>query len=507
MENKTTTQNKDKAEKRKPGIKQYIYAVLACVATLSFVIWTGYWAVLILIPVFIDIYITKFISWSSWRNAKNPQLRRILDWVDAIVFALVGVWIINTFFFQNYQIPSSSLEKSLLVGDFLCVSKLSYGARSPMTPFSLPLMQHTFPMFNCKSYLEKPQLDYKRFTGTGHIERNDIVVFNYPSGDSVALNAQNSDYYVMAKAIGRENMWNNKATYGDIVYRPVDRRENYVKRCVGLPGETISMIDDEVHINGKAIASPDNMQLMYIVQTDSTTLSQKIFEELGVSKEDYLIQDNMGQEYIYADSPMAIRGVDSLRLTQLGFKSHNGHFGLYYKVPLTKKMVEQLKAKPFVLSVFGWNQFCKRANLKRLDVNSYDYVYPITYQQNSHPGEFPSLWIPAKGETIKFDTDVEYKVAAYNRCIKNYEHNDFDYRDGKVYINGQQADSYTFRYDYYFMMGDNRDNSADSRAWGFVPEDHIVGKPLFIWLSLDKDKGWFSGKIRWNRLFTTGNKK
>ncbi|MDR2954985.1 MAG: signal peptidase I [Prevotella sp.] len=507
MEKSKTTQNTNESGgKRKPGIRQWIYATIACICVILFVIWTGYWAVLILIPVFIDIYITKFIPWGAWRNAKNPQLKKVLDWVDAIVFALVGVWIINTFFFQNYQIPSSSLEKSLLVGDFLCVSKVSYGARSPMTPFSLPLMQHTFPFFGFKSYLEKPQLEYQRFKGTGHITRNDIVVFNYPSGDTVALNAQNSDYYILAKEEGRENMWANKAAYGDIVYRPVDRRENYVKRCIALPGETLSMRNDTVFIDGTPIDSPENMQLAYIIQTDGTQLTENLFDELGVSKEDYMTQTPSGG-MINSFNPMGIRGVDSLSLTNLGFKYHNGSFGIAYQVPLTKKMVAELEAKPFVLSVFERNQYLKRANLKRRDVNNYDYTYPITYRQDSYSGDFPALWIPACGETIKFDSDVDYKVAAYERCIKNYEHNEFEYKDGIVYINGQQADSYTFKFDYYWMMGDNRDNSADSRAWGFVPEDHVVGKPLFIWLSLDKDKGWFSGKIRWSRLFTSGNKK
>lgn len=504
MEKNTSTQS-NTAEKRKPGIRQWIYAIIACICIVLFVIWTGYWAVLILIPVFIDIYITKFIPWGAWRNAKNPQVRKILDWVDAIVFALVGVWIINTFFFQNYQIPSSSLEKSLLVGDFLCVSKVSYGARSPMTPFSLPLMQHTFPFFGFKSYLEKPQLDYKRFSGTGHIDRNDIVVFNYPSGDTVALNAQNSDYYVIAMRDGRENVWRNKEAYGDVVYRPVDRRENYVKRCIGLPGETIEGRNDTIFINGKAIPSPENMQLSYIIQTDGMPITEKMFEDLGVSKDDYMSYTSTGQQVVNSFDPATI-GVDSLTLTNLGFKAHNGTFGLAYQIPLTRKMVAELESKPFILTVFARNEYLKNARIKR-NPNNYDYVYPITYTQDYYAGDFPSLWIPKRGETIKFDENIDFKVAAYIRCIKNYEFNDFDYRDGKVYINGQQADSYTFKYDYFFMMGDNRDNSADSRVWGFVPEDHIVGKPLFIWLSLDKDKGWFSGKIRWNRLFTSGNKK
>jgi len=495
MEKNTSTQN-SKKEKKKPGIRQWIYAILICVFCIWFVFWTGYWAVLILVPVFIDIYITKFIPWGAWRNSENPKLRSILDWVDAIIFALVGVWFINTFFFQNYQIPSSSLEKSLLVGDFLCVSKVSYGARSPMTPFSLPLMQHTFPVFGFKSYLENPQLEYKRFKGTGQITRNDIVVFNYPSGDTVVTNMQDRDYYVLAKVEGRSQILANKNIYGDVIYRPVDRRENYVKRCIGLPGETLSIQNDTVFIDGKAIDSPKDMQLAYMIQTDGTRISEKVFEDLGVSMEDISQPSNPQQSL----SP------DSTLLANLGFKSQGDNFGLVYTIILTRDMVNKLKEKPFVLSIFERNQFLKKAGVKR-DVNVGDYIYPITYTQDYYSGDFPALWIPAKGSTIKFDTDVDYKVAAYSRCIKNYEHNDFEYKDGKVYINGQQADSYTFKFDYYFMMGDNRDNSADSRVWGFVPEDHVVGKPLFIWLSLDKDKGWFSGKIRWGRMFTSGNKK
>jgi len=516
MEKNQSDNKSGKREKRKPGIRQWVYASIACILCILFVIWTGYWGVLILIPVFIDIYITKFIHWGAWRNAKNPNVRKALDWVDAILFALVGVWIINTFFFQNYQIPSSSLEKSLLVGDFLCVSKVSYGARSPMTPFSLPLMQHTFPFFGFKSYLENPQLDYKRFKGTGHITRNDIVVFNYPSGDTVALNFQNQDYYSLCKSVGREldasnnnsNIRNinegrkavylNKNVYGNIVYRPVDRRENYVKRCIGLPGETISMENDVVHINGKAIESPEKMQLFYCIQTSGALISPAVLSELGFSEEDK-------EKISYYD----LNSEDSLSIRRRIFpvKGTDTEY-LYMTVNMTKEMVEQIRKKPFVTKVISLNEFYKELN-KIYGTTAYAQpdIYPITYDMKVEPGDFPPLWIPARGETIKFDTDIDRKVAAYIRCIKNYEHNDFDYRDGKVYINGQQADSYTFKFDYYFMMGDNRDNSADSRAWGFVPEDHVVGKPLFIWLSLDKDKGWFSGKIRWSRLFTSGNKK
>lgn len=494
-----TSNKENKDERHKPSIRQWIYGILASIFTVCFVIWTGYYAVLIMIPVFIDIYITKFIRWGAWRESKNPKMRRVLDWVDAILFALVGVYFINTFFFQNYQIPSSSLEKSLLVGDFLCVSKLSYGARSPITPLSLPLMQHTFPLFDIKSYLEKPQLDYKRFAGTGQIQRNDIVVFNYPSGDTVAFNAQNADYYVLCKENGRNEVWSNKQAFGKIVYRPVDRRENYVKRCVGLPGETIELRNDTTFINGKQIEDPENMQLLYIVQTDGTEISPSIFEEMGMSNEDKIYRVENYTNYN-----------DSNVIRQLGLKMHNGNAGLFYmNVYLTRDMVRKLEKKPFVLSIITRNQYMRRLGViegqKHLQPSS---IYPIDYYVNGVEfGDYPAIWIPKRGATITFDTNVDYKVAAYRRCIKNYENNDFDYRNGKVYINGKQADSYTFKFDYFFMMGDNRDNSADSRVWGFVPEDHVVGKPLFIWLSLDKDKGWFDGKIRWNRLFTSGNKQ
>lgn len=489
-----------KEVKSRPKSKIF-FCILACLITILFVIWTGYWLVLLMIPIFIDIYITRFVPWGTWRNAKNPAVRKILDWVDAILFALVGVYLINTFLFQNYQIPSSSLEKSLLVGDFLCVSKMSYGTRSPMTPLSLPLTQHTIPGLNVKSYIESVQLKYQRFAGTGHIERNDIVVFNYPSGDSVLLNYQDRDYYVLSMQEGRDKLVNNPNTYGELVYRPVDRRENYVKRCVGLPGDTIEFIDDIVYINGSAIESPENQQLLYVVQTDGTDISKIVFKELGMSEDD----SRMFSSETYSTSTPQ----DSLNLASVGLKSNNMQpTKVYYNVFLTQEMIAKLVSKPFILSVIRQNEFFNNSKQKRNMIGN--PVYPIYYykDKNIRYGDFPALWIPKKGETITFDGDVDYKVAAYERCIKNYEFNDFKYQNGVVYINGEPAKSYTFKLDYYFMAGDNRDNSADSRAWGFVPEDHVVGKPLFIWLSLnpDPDKGWFSGKIRWNRLFTSGNK-
>lgn len=480
--------------------KKWVRMIIMDILCILFVIWSGYYLVLLLIPLFFDSYITKYIPWGWWRNSKNKSVRKVMEWVDAIAFALVAVYVINTFFFQNYQIPTSSLEKSLLVGDFLFVSKMSYGSRSPMTPLSFPLAQHTLPFLNIKSYLDKPQVDYKRLSGGGEIKRNDIVVFNFPAGDTVALKKQDGTYYSLCldNPDGRRGVWSNKGEYGDIVYRPVDRRENYVKRCLGLPGETIELRNDSTFIDGKYIPDPENIQHMYIVQTDGTMISSAVFDEIGMSKDDQRVKGPIAE-----DNPIVYRLKDSTTIVNAGLQWNKGNLGIiYHQVYLTKSMVEELKKKPFVRSIVKQNYLLKSLNLTYYSL----HVYPITYPLKWEHGDFPALWIPKKGMTIKFDENVAYKVAAYQRCIENYEHNEFSFREGVVYINGQQADSYTFKYDYFFMMGDNRDNSADSRAWGFVPEDHVVGKPVFIWLSLDKDKGWFSGKIRWNRLFTSAAK-
>lgn len=472
------------------SVRQWIWLAVWVVATVLFALWTASAWVLILIPLVFDIYITKFLPWSFWKRSKNTAFRKTMEWVDAIVFALVAVYFINTFFFQNYQIPTSSLEKSLLVGDFLAVSKLSYGPRAPMTPLSFPLAQHTMPIVGGKSYFDKPQWKYRRLKGFGEVERNDIVVFNFPAGDTVALNQQASDFYLLSKmdSNGSAGVRSDRRKYGEIVFRPVDRRENYVKRCIGLPGETIQMKNDSVFIDGTFLPNPRLSQHNYIIHTDGTIIAPEVFKGLGINKADYLVQNTYGQVTTRSED---LSGVDSLRMALSGLKPRNGNNGrIYHSIPLTMEMVAQLKAKPFVWDV-----------IKEKEYPGQSFYYPLNYNTGWTRDTFGPLWIPAKGATITFDTNVEFKVAAYERCIKNYEGNDFAFRDGKVFINGEVADSYTFKFDYFFMMGDNRHNSADSRVWGFVPEDHVVGQPILIWLSLEKDNSWFNGKIRWKRLF------
>lgn len=502
MSDKTSNNNTDanKSKDLKSRISEArkdskMWFAVWTILTVLFSIWAGNYWLLLFIILFFDVYISRYVPWSFWKKTKNKSVRKVMEWIDAILFALIAVYFINTFFFQNYQIPSSSLEKSLLVGDFLAVSKMSYGPRAPMTPLSFPLAQHTMPVVGGKSYIEKPQWKYHRLKGFGDIKRDDIVVFNFPAGDTVAINMQAVDFYTLSKynANGSQGIKADRRTYGEVTYRPVDRRENYVKRAIGLPGETLELKDDAVFINGQRIESPKLSQLTYMIHTDGTVISDELFSEIGVSKDDYLATNNYGQAGQRAQD---LTGIDSLTLANSGLKARNGINGrVYFNIPLTEEMISKLNEKPFVWEI-----------IKDVENPGASYYYPINYDTNWTRAEYGPLWIPKKGETIKFDNNIDYKVAAYERCIKNYEGNDFEYHNGKVFINGQESDSYTFKMDYYFMMGDNRHNSADSRAWGFVPEDHVVGKPMLIWLSLEKDKSWFGGKIRWNRLFTSAKK-
>lgn len=230
--------------------KQWIKFSIATVLYLLFTLWMQNAWLLPGVIVLADIFLTKYIPWGAWKKSGNPKVRNMLEWVDDIVFALVAVYFINIFIFQNYQIPSSSLEKSLLVGDFLFVSKLSYGPRVPNTPLSFPLVQNTLPFFNCKSYLEWPSWDYKRVKGLGQVKRNDIVVFNFPAGDTIAVKQQNPDYYTWIQKVGRNRILLDKETFGEVMYRPVDKRENYVKRCVGMPGDLLEVRDNKIYIDG-----------------------------------------------------------------------------------------------------------------------------------------------------------------------------------------------------------------------------------------------------------------
>ena len=461
--------------------KQWIKFGVALTLYLLFIIWLRSWLGIVVVPFIFDAYITKKIPWTWWKKSKNKTVLTVMGWVDAIVFALVAVYFVNLYFFQNYVIPSSSLEKSLLVGDYLFVSKMSYGARVPQTPLHMPLTQHTMPIFNCKSYLEWVKWDYKRVDGLGKVQLNDIVVFNFPAGDSVATALQAEDIYRLSYQagkelskpidmsglsledqrlvfdyyyqVGRKYINDNPQSFGEIVVRPVDRRENYVKRCVGLPGQILQIENRVIYLDGKANKEPDNVQYRYFVHTKGM-LPDDLCHELGISKEDLA--------GYYTDESV-------------------------YNMPLTAKAKDALLARKDIVTAIE--------NTPDDDAGG---LYPLNKLTGWTVDNYGPIWIPKKGETIELSLD---NLPLYERPIHAYEGNALEVKDGKIFINGEETTHYTFKMDYYWMMGDNRHNSADSRFWGFVPEDHIVGKPIFIWLSLDQDRGWIDGKIRWNRLF------
>ncbi len=445
---------------------------------LGWVAWLGSWWVAIFLLLLFDIYITGYIPLTWWKKSKNKTVKTLMSWVDAIVYALVLVYFVFTFIGQNYQIPSSSLEKSLLVGDYLWVNKMAYGPRVPMTPIHFPLVQNTFPIINTKSYIEWPQWEYRRLAGFGNVETGDIVVFNFPAGDTVAFKIQNPDYYTLVKQFGRDIVHGNKDIFGDIIYRPVDRRENYVKRAVGLPGEHLKIVDGVIYINGKAQTQPEYVQFDYYIQSP-TAISDKYWDELGVSKDDRRM--------------LQITQFDIPHLIESGYYVYSDNrIPPIYLTPLTKSMVEKIRKTDGII-------------LKQLEAPKGDNLFPEkaseTWTRHNYGGK-DGILIPKKGLTIKLNPET---WDIYGRCIRNYEYNDAQLVGDVVMIDGKPTNEYTFKMDYYFMMGDNRDNSLDSRYWGFVPEDHIVGRPELVLISFDKDKGLFDGKIRWNRIFGDAN--
>ncbi|HRS67305.1 MAG TPA: signal peptidase I [Paludibacteraceae bacterium] len=460
---------------KKPA-KNWIKCAIWSIIYILFIAWIGNYWWLFLLPFIVDIFVTRFIPWDFWKKTKNKILYTIFSWVDAIVFALVAVYFINLYLFQNYQIPTSSLEKSLLVGDFLFVSKASYGPRIPNTPFSFPLVQHTFPeiLGGGKSYIEKPQWEYRRLKGWDTVTKGDIVVFNFPAGDTVATKIQNPDYYTLCYYLGRDYVHQRNDVFGDVVWRPVDRRENYVKRCVATPGDTLHIRNNVIYINGEKEDEHEGLQLNYYVQTNGSMITESMFEKLNVSKEDRRIVGSSNPD-------------EMTLLMRLGFDTNLP----IYRFPMTEEAKSKLETQHIITKIaVEPDLFAGR-------------VFPIKANYGWSRDNFGPLYIPKKGATVELTLE---NLPIYEQIIRNYERNTLEVKDDTIYINSKSSDSYTFKMDYYWMVGDNRHNSADSRYWGFVPEDHIVGRPVLVWLSLDKDKSLFQGKIRWKRFFKDASK-
>lgn len=424
---------------------------------LWFVVWTGNLWMLLGLPVIYDLYISGYFYRLIWRHnaewcKRSRTYKALYEWINAIVFATVVATLVHIFFFQMYVIPSSSMEKSLLVGDYLYVSKVAYGPQMPNTPLSFPFVHHTMPFSQTrKSFTEAVKWPYHRLRGVGSVERNDVVVFNFPAGDTVLLEKQDVTYYDVLRqyeqAYGHREGRRRLFAVHTVITRPVDKRENYIKRCVGLPGDTLQIVSGDIFVNGQPQQPVPGRQMTYQVQT-SSPLTPYALERLGIN------------EY--------------------------GGNGAVYRMFTTDEAAETLGKLNNVISV--------RKELKTApDFN----VFPQSYAYAWNQDNYGPIRIPAKGSTVRLTAE---NLPLYRRIIEVYEGNTLEERDGEILINGQPTEEYIFAMDYFWMMGDNRHNSADSRFWGFVPEDHIVGKASFVWLSLDKEKS-FPSNIRWNRMF------
>ena len=423
---------------------------------IMWVIWLGnYWWLFGLVPVF-DHHITRKVKWMFWKKEYKEGEKRnaLLDWLDAIIFAVIVVTFINTFFFQAFKIPSSSMESSLYTGDHLFVSKLAYGPKMPQTPLTIPFTHNVIG--GKESYSTLIQSDYRRLKGFGHVKTGDYVVFGFPHGDTVLTKFPADDYYTVKRTIGRDAAVRN---YGPLKARPSDKKDHYVKRCVAVAGDTLEIINGRVHIDSKPQEVWPGVQNTYTVVTSGQSLNPVLLDKLGVNAAE-----------LYYD------------------KTLPG----YPAMPLTAEMLEKVKEFPTVSSV--------QENIDSYPPDypdSYLTIFPFSPDYKWTRDNFGPLWIPQKGAQVQLTIE---NLPLYERIITSYEGNDLAVRDGRIYINGEEAQSYTFEQDYYFMMGDNRHNSLDSRYWGFVPEDHIVGKPALIWLSIDGNKK-FPKNIRWRRFF------
>jgi signal peptidase I len=435
----------------------------------------------------------KFVGLDKYKKEPSAFVK---NWLDPIIFAVIAASIIRTFFLEAFTIPTSSLEKSLMVGDFLFVNKLAYGPKIPQTPIAFPFAHHTLPFTQTtQSYLEWIKLPYFRLPGMGKIENGDIVVFNYPDGDTVALGFQDMSYYQLVRDNGYSNVHNPEfippnaeKMVGKIAARPADKREHYVKRCVAIAGDKIEIKDGEIYINDKLSPMPEKAQHRYYVTTKGPVFG---YEQSGQYVPNINLLDKLD---IYLNNNEA-----------LYFGAKSGSDTTLYLLNMPRDVMEQVKAMDGVISVEKWLR-------PKGDYDNSIFPHHAIYAWNND--NFGPLQIPSAGMTIKIDTG---NVWLYEKAMSTYDNgiHHIEKRGGEVLYDGSPITEYTFKQDYYWMMGDNRHNSADSRSWGFVPFDHVVGKPVFVWFSMKYAefnpvsgksvigslfKNSKEGKFRWERF-------
>jgi signal peptidase I len=494
-----------------PGVNILMYSVLAVITAQYYgkrktldLTFAAFFSFLYIVYIGND----KTAKWTGIDDIKDRKGGFIKTWLDPLIFAVIAATVIRTFFLEAFTIPTSSLEKSLMVGDFLFVNKFAYGAKIPQTPLAFPFAHHTLPFTKeTKSYLEWIKLPYWRLPGYTNIKNGDIVVFNYPDGDTVALGFQDRSYYQLCRSNGVSSLYNQPKTQiytggapeyqqvGNVVARPVDKREHYVKRCVGIAGDKIEIKAGDLFINDIKTTMPENAQHRYFVKSiDFDFLDEKWLDMMDIYVDEVgRTQDIPGSPGITDSSAGLLSSTRSVDTA-------------VYVLNLTEAKVAQIKSMPQCL---GIQKFDGGKGNYDASIFPHDPRYPWN---NDNFGPFV---LPKAGSTVKIDT---LTLSLYRKILDTYDagYHMVEVKGSQVYYDGSPINEYTFKQDYYWMMGDNRHNSADSRSWGVVPFDHVVGKPVFVWFSMkdptknpESGKSWVGsltknskdGKFRWERFF------
>jgi signal peptidase I len=406
------------------------------------------------IIIIIDFQITKFVHWHFWKKRiiAGEKHKFLTELIDSIIIAFILVFIVKTFFVEAYTIPTSSMERTLNAGDYIFVSKLAYGPRLPMTPLSIQKIVKKLPANKFFNFLRsRINFPYKRLHGISRVKNFDIVVFNYPEGDTIIKDLPDNNYYHMCRQFGSSLIKNNHK----LVCLPINKTDNYIKRVIGLPGDIVQIIHGRSFINHRPEPFSYNYQYNYEIKARGTHSDTLIFDKLGVSKYD------------------------------IKYNSYNS----IYSVPLTKNMYRILLDSSWFKAIVRYD------NIDPTTINN--KIFPYDRKHNWTEDNFGPVLVPEKGMKINLTKE---NLALYYRIITAYEGNTLNIKNEKIIINDSVTNFYTFKSNYYFMMGDNRHNSNDSRYWGFVPENHIIGKAKMTWLSLDKNKHW-PDNIRWNKMF------